>query len=148
MIPQTIYGGGEHQAFRDTARRFIDREIAPHHAQWEKDGVVSRELWTKAGAAGLLCPAIPEEYGGGGGDFTLSAIVTEELSRGVFNGPGFRVHSDIAAFSILHYGTEAQRRHWLPRMATGEVIVALAMTETRRRQRCPGHPHHGDPRRR
>src|ERR1700730_14117863 len=82
MIPQTIYSGGEHQAFRDTVRRFVDREIAPHHAQWEKDGVVSRDLWNKAGAAGLLCPAIPEEYGGGGGDFTLSAIVTEELSRG------------------------------------------------------------------
>jgi acyl-CoA dehydrogenase len=129
MIPQTIYGDSEHQAFRDTVRRFIDREIAPHHAQWEKDGVVSREVWIKAGAAGLLCPAIPEEYGGGGGDFTLSAIVTEELSRGVFNGPGFRVHSDIAAFYILHHGSEAQRRHWLPRMATGEVIVALAMTE-------------------
>ncbi len=129
MIPQTIYAGSEHQAFRDTVRRFIDREIAPHHDQWEKDGIVSRALWTRAGAAGLLCPAIPAEYGGGGGDFTHSSIVTEELSRGVFNGPGFRVHSDIAAFYILHHGTEAQRRKWLPRMASGETIAALAMTE-------------------
>jgi acyl-CoA dehydrogenase len=129
MIPQTIYSDDGDQTFRDTVRKFIEREIAPHHAQWEKEGAVSRSLWNSAGDARLLCPAIPAEYGGGGGSFIHSAIITEELSRGVFSGPGFRVHSDIAAFYILNHGTEQQKQKWLPRMASGETIAALAMTE-------------------
>lgn len=127
-IPQAIYTP-DHQLFRDTVRKFIEREIAPFHAQWEKDGVVDRNLWRRAGEAGLLCTSIPAQYGGGGGDFLHSAIVTEELSRAVFNGPGFRVHSDIAAFYILNHGSEAQKEKWLPRMASGATVAALAMTE-------------------
>jgi alkylation response protein AidB-like acyl-CoA dehydrogenase len=127
-IPQTIYTP-DHQLFRGTVKKFIEREIAPHHARWEKDGVVDRNLWRRAGEAGLLCTSIPAQYGGGGGDFLHSAIVTEELSRAVFNGPGFRVHSDIAAFYILNHGSEAQRNKWLPRMASGETVAAIAMTE-------------------
>lgn len=127
-IPQTIYTP-EHQLFRSTVKKFIEREIAPFHAQWEKDGVVDRNLWRRAGKAGLLCTSIPATYGGGDGDFLYSAIVTEELSRAVFNGPGFRVHSDIAAFYILNHGSETQRKKWLPRMASGETVVAIAMTE-------------------
>jgi alkylation response protein AidB-like acyl-CoA dehydrogenase len=127
-IPQTIYTP-DHQLFRSTVKKFIAREIAPFHAQWEKDGVVDRNLWRRAGEAGLLCTSIPAQYGGGDGDFLHSAIVTEELSRAVFNGPGFRVHSDIAAFYILNHGSEAQRNKWLPRMASGETVAAIAMTE-------------------
>ncbi len=119
----------EHEQFRETARRFVEREIAPYHAQWEKDGVVSRDAWRKAGETGLLLTAIPEEYGGGGADFLTSVIMVEEMQRGMYSGPGFRLHSDIVAPYILHHGAEAQKRAWLPKMATGEVITAIAMTE-------------------
>ncbi len=119
----------EHEIYRRSVRAFLEKEVAPYHAQWEKDGVVSRDLWLKAGAAGLLCPSIPAEYGGGGGDFLMCSIMTEELARKVYSGPGFRLHSDIAAVYILHCGTEEQKQKWLPRMATGETILALAMTE-------------------
>jgi len=103
--------------------------VAPYHAQWEKDGQVSRELWRKAGAAGFLCTGMPVEYGGAGGDFLYAAILSEEFARRMFSGPGFRLHSDIVAPYILHYGGEAQKRKWLPAMARGEVITAIAMTE-------------------
>lgn len=119
----------EHADFRETARRFIEREIAPHHAQWEKDGMISRDAWCKAGAAGLLLTNIPEEYGGGGADFLTSVIMIEEMMRGIHSGPGFRLHSDIVAPYILHWGTEDQKRKWLPKMATGEIVTAIAMTE-------------------
>jgi acyl-CoA dehydrogenase len=119
----------EHELFRATVRRFVAEEIAPHHARWEKQGVVDREVWRKAGAAGLLLTNIPEEFGGGGADFLTSAIMIEEMMRHVFTGPGFRLHSDIAAPYILNFGSEDLKRAWLPRMAKGEVIAALAMTE-------------------
>lgn len=119
----------EHDQFRTTARRFIEREIAPHHAQWEKDGVVSRELWRKAGEAGLLLADIPAEYGGAGADFLTVNILTEEMMRGMYTGPGFRVHSDIVARYIFNYGSEEQKQKWLPRMASGETVGAIAMTE-------------------
>ncbi|MBN9512652.1 MAG: acyl-CoA dehydrogenase family protein [Alphaproteobacteria bacterium] len=119
----------DHEQFRTTVRRFIDKEIAPYHAQWEKDGVVSRDLWRKAGAAGLLLTDIPAEYGGGGADFLTINIMAEEMMRGMYTGPGFRVHSDIVARYILHYGSEEQKQKWLPRMAAGEVVGAIAMTE-------------------
>jgi len=119
----------EHADFRETARRFIEREIAPHHAQWEKDGMISRDAWRKAGAAGLLLTNIPEEYGGGGADFLTSVIMIEEMMRGIHSGPGFRLHSDIVAPYVLHWGTEDQKRKWLPKMATGEIVTAIAMTE-------------------
>jgi acyl-CoA dehydrogenase len=127
-IPRTVFKE-EHEIFRRSVKAFIEREIAPFHDRWEQDGVVSREVWRKAGEAGLLLTAIPAEYGGGGSDFLMSAVVIEELARGLYSGPGFRLHSDIVAPYILHYGSEEQRRTWLPRMATGEVITAIAMTE-------------------
>jgi len=125
----TSYFTEEHEQFRTTVRRFIDKEIAPHHARWEKDGVVDRELWRKAGATGILLADIPAEYGGGGGDFLMGAVLTEEMMRGVYTGPGFRVHSDIVARYIFNYGTEDQKQHWLPRMASGDAVGAIAMTE-------------------
>jgi alkylation response protein AidB-like acyl-CoA dehydrogenase len=126
--PSTIFKE-EHELFRKTVSAFIDREIAPNYERWEKEGQVSREVWTKAGAAGLLMTDTPEEYGGAGGDFLYSAVMIEEMARRVFSAPGFRLHSDIAAPYIQHYGSEEQKRTWLPRMAKGEVIAAIAMTE-------------------
>jgi alkylation response protein AidB-like acyl-CoA dehydrogenase len=119
----------DHALFRASVRRFIEREVAPHHTRWEKEGVVSREVWKKAGEAGLLLTDIPAEYGGGGADFLTGVILNEEMTRGVYTGPGFRVHSDICAPYILHYGSEEQKKKWLPRMARGETICAIAMTE-------------------
>jgi alkylation response protein AidB-like acyl-CoA dehydrogenase len=127
-IPRTVFGE-EHEIFRKSVKGFIEREIAPHHDQWEKDGIVPREVWRKAGEAGLLLTGIPEEYGGGGANFLMSAIVIEEFARGLYSGPGFRLHSDIVAPYILHYGSEEQKQTWLPRMAKGEVVTAIAMTE-------------------
>ena len=119
----------EHELFRRTVKGFIEREIAPNYERWEKDGQVSREVWKKAGAEGLLMTDIPEEYGGGGADFLFSAVMIEEMSKRVFAAPGFRLHSDIVAPYIYNYGSEDQKRTWLPRMAKGEVITAIAMTE-------------------
>ncbi len=128
MIPRTLFSA-EHELFRDQVRRFIAAEITPHHAEWEKAGIVPRSLWHKAGEAGLLCTGVPEEYGGAGGDFLFGAITTEEMARAGATGPTFYLHSDIVAPYLVHYGTEAQKRRWLPAMATGEVIVALGMSE-------------------
>jgi acyl-CoA dehydrogenase len=119
----------EHEAYRDTVRRFVAGEITPFHEQWEKDGIVPRELWRKAGAVGLLCPNLPEQYGGGGADFLCSVIVAEELGRAGASGPAFGLHSDIVVPYIQHYGSEAQKKQWLPKMASGEIIGAIAMTE-------------------
>ncbi len=118
-----------HESFRRTVRAFIDREIAPHHAKWEHDGMISREAWLKAGEAGLLLPAMDEEFGGGGGDFLMSAIIVEELAAGGYSGPGFGLHSDIVAPYIYKYGSDEQKRDILPKMARGEIIGAIAMTE-------------------
>jgi acyl-CoA dehydrogenase len=119
----------EHEAFRDTVRRFIAEEITPHHDAWERAGQVPRELWRRAGELGLLCLTVPEAYGGAGADFGYAAIVTEEMARAGATGPLFYLHSDIVAPYLVKYGTEAQKLAWLPRMASGEVIAAIGMTE-------------------
>jgi alkylation response protein AidB-like acyl-CoA dehydrogenase len=128
MLPRTLFSE-EHELYRDQVRKFVEREIAPHHAKWEKDSIVPRSVWLAAGEAGLLLPAIPDEYGGCGGDRLHSAIVMEELARAGATGPGFSLHSDIVAPYILTYGTEEQKHRYLPRMAKGEIIGAIAMTE-------------------
>lgn len=128
MIPRTLFSE-EHEIIRNSVRRFIATEITPHHAAWEKEGMVPRALWRKAGEAGLLCTAIPAEYGGMGGDFLHGAIIIEEMARAGATGPTFYLHSEIISPYILHYGTEEQKRTWLPRMAAGEVVTALGMTE-------------------
>ena len=119
----------EHQIYADMVRRFIAAEILPHHAQWEKDGVVSREIWQLAGANGLLCTSIDEAYGGPGGDFLHGAIVAEELARVVAGGPNFSLHSDVIAPYLAAYGSDELKQKWLPRMVAGEAIGAIAMTE-------------------
>ncbi len=128
MLSRTLFSE-EHELYRDQVRRFVEREITPHHAEWEKEHRVPRSVWLAAGEAGLLCPAIPDEYGGGGGDRLHSAIVMEELARAGSSGPGFSLHSDIVAPYILAYGTEDQRKRYLPAMAKGEIIGAIAMSE-------------------
>jgi alkylation response protein AidB-like acyl-CoA dehydrogenase len=121
--------GEEHHLFRDQVRRFVMHEVAPHHARWEREGIVDRDLWRKAGAQGLLCPDLPEAHGGPGGDFLHGAIVIEEMAREGFSGPGFFIHSEMVAPYLVHFGTPAQQRRWLPAMASGEVVGAIAMTE-------------------
>ena len=128
MIKRELFSA-EHETFRDTVRKFIAREIAPHHAQWEADGVVPRELWRKAGAAGMLCCTIPEEYGGLGADYLFDVVVFEEMARSGFTGPGFMIHCDLVATYIKSFGSEAQKREWLPKMVSGDAIGSLAMTE-------------------
>ncbi|MFN0161853.1 MAG: acyl-CoA dehydrogenase family protein [Burkholderiales bacterium] len=128
MIPRTIFQS-EHETFRDSVRRFVETEIAPHHAAWEDEGQVPRELWRKAGAAGLLCCAVPEEYGGPGANFLYNVVVIEELARCGASGPGFAIHSDMVATYIQNFGNEEQKRRWLPGMVAGEIIGALGITE-------------------
>ncbi len=119
----------DHEALRESFRKFCDAEIAPYHAQWERDHIVPKDLWLKAGAAGFLLPAAPEEYGGAGGDFGHSAVIMEELAKIHATGPGFSLHSDIVAPYLLNFGSDEQKETWLPKMARGEVITAIAMTE-------------------
>jgi acyl-CoA dehydrogenase len=128
MIPRTLFAE-EHNVFRESVRRFIEKQILPYYDQWERDGQVSREVWLAAGEQGFLCCSVPEEYGGPGADFLYSMIFLEELSRANTTGVGFHLHSEIVAPYILHYGSEEQKRKWLPPMARGETITAIAMTE-------------------
>lgn len=120
----------EHHAFRDMVRSFIDKEIAPHHEQWEKDGIVSREVWLAAGRAGLLGIDMPEEFGGGGNpDYRYYVIFNEELAKAGVHGPGFAVHNDINGGYLRRLCTDEQKRRWFPGYCSGEIITAIAMTE-------------------
>jgi acyl-CoA dehydrogenase len=113
----------------EQARRFITQEFAPQIDRWHAAGIYEREVWNKAGAAGLLCAAMPEEYGGSGGTFAHEAVINREFSLAGFDTFGAPLHSGIVAPYILHYGTEEQKKRWLPRLATGELVGAIAMTE-------------------
>ena len=115
--------------FEDQARRFIAAEFAPHLDKWHEDHFYPREVWTKAGAAGLLCASMPEEYGGAGGTFAHEAVIDREYSLAGFDTFGASLHSGIVAPYILRYGTEEQKRRWLPKLATGELVGAIAMSE-------------------
>lgn len=115
--------------FQDAIRKFIERELVPHEERWCKQQHVDRETWRKAGEIGMLCASIPEEYGGGGGSFAHEAIIAYEQSRALASSLGTNVHSAIVAHYILRYGTEAQKQRWLPKMATGEMVGAIAMSE-------------------
>ncbi|MDX1732949.1 MAG: acyl-CoA dehydrogenase family protein [Halioglobus sp.] len=117
--------------FRDMARRALEQEISPHIEQWEEEHAVPRELWNTLGAAGLLCPDMPEEYGAAGASPQVTFAIIEEMSRMGFGGiaSGYGIHSNIVAPYINHFGTEEQKNHWLPKMVSGEVLGALAMTE-------------------
>ncbi len=128
MMERKIFAE-EHNIFRESVRKFYEEHIMPHHAQWEKDGQISREAWQEAGRQGLLCMSIPDEYGGAGADKLYSVIMMEEQARAGASGPGFSLHSEIVAPYILNYGTEEQKKKYLPKLASGEMIGAIAMTE-------------------
>jgi acyl-CoA dehydrogenase len=131
MLPHRRVYDEEHNQFRETVRRFAASKIAPDFARWEEAGIIDRSLWGAGGAAGLLCPQVPEEFGGAGGDFRHNAVVIEELSYSGFAGPAtdFSVHNDVCCGYLLSYGTSEQKKKWLPRMVTGEIVCAIAMTE-------------------
>ena len=128
MIERTLFSA-DHATFRDSFRRFLEREVAPFHADWEERGYVDRAVWNKAGENGFLCTSMPEEYGGAGADKLFSVIEMEELGRAGLSGIGYSLHSEIVAPYILHYGTEAQKQKYLPKLASGEMVSAIAMSE-------------------
>lgn len=128
MIERTLFTP-DHESFRDSFRKFIEKEIAPFHAEWEEQGYVAREVWNKAGANGFLCMSMPEEYGGSDADKLFSVIQFEELARAGTSGIGYSLHSEIVAPYILHYGTDEQKAKYLPKLASGEMIGAIAMSE-------------------
>ncbi len=128
---QAQYLTEEHVMFRDSLRKFIEREVTPHHEEWEKAGIIDREFWTKAGDAGFLCMDVPEEYGGLGveDDYRFNAMISEEFSYACASGPGIGVHNELCVPYLMAFGSEEQKHRWLPKLATGEYIGALAMTE-------------------
>ncbi|HEX5806984.1 MAG TPA: acyl-CoA dehydrogenase family protein [Macromonas sp.] len=128
MIKRSLFRE-EHEAFRDTVKKFIAKEIAPYHAQWEHDGICPRDLWLKAGEAGMLCCTVPEEYGGLGLDYLFDVVVFEEIAKCGYTGPGFLIHCDLVSTYVKSFGTEEQKKQWLPKMVTGEAIGSLGMTE-------------------
>jgi acyl-CoA dehydrogenase len=128
-LAASSYVTDELRMFQDTARRFMEAEVKPHLERWDREGCVDRDLWNKAGALGLLCAAIPEEYGGGGGNFAFEKVLIEEQARVGCSAWGNSVHAGIVAHYILAYGREEQKKEWLPKMARGELVGAIAMTE-------------------
>lgn len=128
MIPRTVYDS-EHELFRESVRKFIETEITPYHAEWEKAGQVDRGIWQKAGEQGFLVPTAPEEYGGVGVDYRYNAIISEELSRAGVTGVGWPLHSDIAVPYLINFGSEEQKQKYLPGCISGDIVTAIAMTE-------------------
>jgi acyl-CoA dehydrogenase len=128
-LPRPAWMSEDVVLLEEQARRFIAAEFVPHLEKWHEDHFYPREVWTKAGEAGLLCAAMPEEYGGAGGTFAHEAVIDREYSLAGFDTFGAPLHSGIVAPYILHYGTEEQKRRWLPKLATGELVGAIAMSE-------------------
>jgi len=128
ILPRQLFND-EHEAFRETVRKFYEKKVIPHTEKYEQQQHVDRELWNKAGELGLLCATMPEAYGGSEVDRLYSMILIEEQAYAGDSATGFSLHSDIVANYILNFGNEAQKQQWLPKMATGEVVTAIAMTE-------------------
>jgi acyl-CoA dehydrogenase len=128
MIPRTLFSG-EHETFRDSVRRFMEAEVVPHDEKWQEQGYADRAVWRKAGENGFLCPSMPPEYGGAGADKLYSVVLIEEQARANNSSLGFGLHSEIVAPYLLAYGSEALKKKYLPKMATGEMIGAIAMSE-------------------
>ena len=128
MIPRTLFGE-EHESFRASFRKFLEKEVIPHHEAWEEQGYVDRDVWRKAGENGFLCTSMPEAYGGAAAGRLFSMVMMEETARARTSGIGFSLHSEIVAPYIVKYGSEAQKTNYLPRMARGEIIGAIAMSE-------------------
>ena len=128
MLARNLFTA-EHEAFRETVRKFYEKEVVPNIEKYEQQQHVDRELWNKAGAMGLLCATMPEQYGGSGVDRLYSMILIEEQAYAMDSSTGFSLHSDIVANYLNNFGNEQQKQQWLPKMATGEVVTAIAMTE-------------------
>jgi acyl-CoA dehydrogenase len=128
MIPRTLFTP-EHETFRDSVRRFMRQEVEPHDERWQEQGYVDRDVWRKAGQNGYLCMSMPEQYGGAGADKLYSMVLIEEQARANNSSLGWGLHSEIVAPYLLHYGSEALKRKYLPKMASGEMIGAIAMSE-------------------
>ncbi len=128
MIPRTLYDS-DHEMFRQSVRKFIETHAIPNHEKWEKEGMVSDEVWLGAGSQGFLCPTVAEKYGGVDADFRYNCIVNEEIARSGCSGLGWTLHSDIAVPYIERYGTEYQKEKYLSRCVSGELITAIAMSE-------------------
>ena len=128
-VPRPAWMTEDLVLLEDQARRFMAAEFAPHVERWNEDHLYPREVWSKAGQAGLLCAGIPEKYGGAGGTFAHEAVIDREFSLAGLDAFGAPLHSGIVAPYILRYGTEEQKKRWLPRLATGELIGAIAMSE-------------------
>ena len=128
MIPRTLFSP-EHETFRDSVRRFMQEEVAPNDERWQEQGYADRAVWRKAGANGFLCASMPEHYGGAGADKLYSVVLMEEQARANNSTLGFGLHSEIVAPYLLHYGSEALKKKYLPKMASGEMIGAIAMSE-------------------
>jgi alkylation response protein AidB-like acyl-CoA dehydrogenase len=128
MIPRTLFSP-DHETFRDSVRRFMEAEVMPHEERWQEQGYVDREVWQKAGANGFLCPSMPEDYGGAAADKLYSVILIEEQARANSSSLGFGLHSEIVAPYLLNYGNEHLKKAYLPKMAAGEMIGAIAMSE-------------------
>lgn len=127
-IPRTLFSA-EHDDFRQTVRRFIAEEVMPQHAAWEAQGFVDRSMWLRAGELGLLCLTVPEQYGGAGVDRLYCAIVMEELAHAGASAMSFLNYTEVFASYVVRYGTEAQKQHWLPKLASGQIVSTIAMTE-------------------
>ena len=128
MLPRTLFTA-DHEAFRDSVRRFMNEEVAPHEERWQEQGYVDREVWQKAGANGFLCVSMPEAYGGAAADRLYSVVLMEEQAFVNSSSLGFGLHSEIVAPYLNRYGSEALKKKYLPKMASGEMIGAIAMTE-------------------
>ena len=128
MLPRKLFNA-EHEAFRETVRKFYEKEVVPNIAKYEEQQHVDRDLWNKAGEMGLLCATMPEEYGGYGVDRLYSMILIEEQAYAMDSSTGFSLHSDIVANYVNNFGNEEQKKHWIPKMVSGEVVTAIAMTE-------------------
>jgi alkylation response protein AidB-like acyl-CoA dehydrogenase len=128
LIPRTVFGE-DHEQFRDSFRKFLEKEVLEQHEAWEDQGYVDRDVWNKAGANGFLCTSLAEAYGGAGADKLFQVILMEEVARINATGLGFGLHSEIVVPYIERYGSEAQKAKYLPKMATGELIGAIAMSE-------------------
>jgi len=128
VIPRTLFAP-EHETFRDSVRRFMQEEVAPHDEHWQEQGYADKDIWRKAGANGFLCPTMPPEYGGAGADKLYSVVLIEEQARANNSTLGFSLHSEIVAPYLLAYGSESLKKKYLPKMASGEMVSAIAMSE-------------------
>ena len=128
MIPRTLFTP-EHETFRDSVRRFMEAEVRPHDEKWQEQGYADKSVWKKAGENGFLCMSMPEEYGGSGADKLFSMVLIEEQSRINNSSLGWGLHSEIVAPYLLNYGSDVLKKKYLPKMASGEMVGAIAMSE-------------------